>query len=177
MFLAILHKDACLAYYDPCKIVYNAFECMEEKCTCTSIKLCTSIPLRSGIVAYIKTVKAFREGNNVAKYKEIEILLRLFGVRQIKTVTNTLNSYCKESYYAITVAHIDAELTEGKINSISRIIAREFSNAGCDLINQNDLTNYIHGCKIIEALLPMLSRYCNDIMLLGISGSSDVFFS
>jgi len=129
-------------------------------------------------MAYIKTVKAFERGGNVAEHKGIEMLLKLFGVRQIKTLMKVLNEHCRGKNYTITIAYINKILqSEEATSKIVDVIVQKLNNIGCGLIGYNNLNAYTHGCRIVESLLPILRKHCNDIALMGVSGTGEAFIS
>jgi len=176
--LVVLHEENCLRDYDLCKAILDLMKCKETLCPCISVKLCFSMPLQSIVLAYVKTIKAFEKEINVAKYKEVEMLLKLFGVRQIKSVMKVLNDYCKKGGYAITIVHIDKSLlSKETVDSMVEVITRKLNSIGCSLIDYQNLNMYNDGCDAAEALLPMLRKYCNNIILMGISGTTEVFIS
>jgi len=178
LYLVVLHEDDCLKKFDLCRIVSDIMECEEKPCSCISVRLCTSIPLQSVIMAYIKTVKAFERGGNVAEHKGIEMLLKLFGVRQIKTLMKVLNEHCRGKNYTITIAYINKILqSEEATSKIVDVIVQKLNNIGCGLIGYNNLNAYTHGCRIVESLLPILRKHCNDIALMGVSGTGEAFIS
>ncbi|MEM4740733.1 MAG: hypothetical protein QW370_00915 [Ignisphaera sp.] len=183
MYLVIQHENPCEGL---CEILKRYFD--EKNFTCISIKNCC-FPIESTVIAFAKAMKAFKRGENVAKRQDIETLVRLVGNRQIKTVVKLLNeineSACKSQAHYVTLIHVNAGVktleNTATIASIREEVLQQIDTLGCFVTDATsaDVLTKICCFSIMNYLFSYwnTSISCDKLILLGVSGSSDIFIS
>ncbi|MEM0027275.1 MAG: hypothetical protein QXT53_04090 [Ignisphaera sp.] len=179
MYFAILHENPCDGL---CEILKKYFD--EKSFECISIKNCC-FPIESIIIAFAKAMKAFEHEENIAKRQDIETLIRLVGNRQIKTVIKLLNeNLCKNQAHYVTLVHVNVKTLESTvIMKMREDVLRKIEALGCiaahPIVAENAKNETLTEkcCSITSYLFNYWSNnnICNELMLLGVSGTSDVF--
>ena len=153
-----------------CKSLLNESECI-------TLESCIRLPLQSIIISGIKAFEAFRTGHNIAKVKAYEVLVRLFGERQIKTIINELMISCNEAgIEGYTVILIHGNMHGKDLQKYVEYLIDLAKSHECNFIHLQSLNKYVHVCEVLRRMHHAIVE-CNDITAIGISGTSDIFLS
>ncbi|MDK6029046.1 hypothetical protein QPL79_06685 [Ignisphaera sp. 4213-co] len=174
MYFAFIHLNSCESL---CNVLSELHGHEEFKCITT--KYC-SLPLQSLIIAFEKSLSAFKNKENIAKKQDLELLIRLFGMRQIKKLLKLINEeICVSQNYYVTLLYINNSLKDEEIVDIGNMLVRKAKELKCKVVSIEDLAvdkNTISNkCyAVTKTLFINWSNYCNEQVLIGISGTSEV---
>jgi tRNA threonylcarbamoyladenosine modification (KEOPS) complex Cgi121 subunit len=144
---------------------------------CVVLKPCIRLPPQSIIIGGIKAFEAFRAGRNIAKVKAYEILTRLFGERQIKTIINELMIACNEAgIEGYTVILIHKNIRGDDLQKYVKHLTDLVKSYECNFMQLQSLNKYVQVCEVLRRIHHEIVE-CDDITAIGISGTSEIFLS
>jgi len=144
---------------------------------CIVLKPCIRFPPQSIIISGIKAFEAFRSGRNIAKVKAYEVLVRLLGERQIKTIINELTIVCNEAgIEGYTIILIHGNMHGRDLQKYVEYLIDLAKSHECNFMQLQSLNKYVHVCEVLRRIHHTIVE-CDDITAIGISGTSDIFLS